>query len=151
MSFLSDKLVYQALLLPYTFRNCGFIPAVAIWDDSLRAKRDFWCSLEVGKRYSRETVREEKKSSLGKKEQMVKLLTLELCTFFLNCPTTLGVYYSVPSPCSPGVLSARPRYQGKAQWLGMVVHYQGTWQGAILCIHTPVVFLGLEGGALGWF
>lgn len=30
VSFLSDKLVYQAQLPPHTFRNCVFLPPVAI-------------------------------------------------------------------------------------------------------------------------
>lgn len=45
----------------------------------------------------------------------------------------------------------RPQHQGKTQWLGVEVQHQGTWQGVILHIHAPVVFLGREGGALGWF
>lgn len=63
VSFLSDKSVYWALLPPYTFTNCFFLPAIAIWDDSLRARRDSWCSLEVAEQFSGQ--KERKKREKG--------------------------------------------------------------------------------------
>lgn len=122
VSFLSDKLVYQAQLPPHTFRNCVFLPPVAICLlEGISAVAWKWLSDTAGRWSEREE--KKKKNSTGKKVQMGKPLTHEL----------------------------RPQQQGKAQWLGVEIQHQGTWQGAILCIHAPVAFLGREGGALGWF
>lgn len=43
--------------------------------------------------------REREKEFLGEKVQMAKLLTQELCSFFLNSLATVGVNYTIPSAC----------------------------------------------------
>lgn len=91
---------------------CKEITSDSVWDNSLSARRDFWWSLEVAKTHSTVMVRRRgggKKSSLGKKLQRVKFLTLHwalhlLLGFFCHTRSLLqchcGHSHTILSSCS---------------------------------------------------
>lgn len=105
------QLAERLCTAPVLSAPCKEITSDSVWDNSLSARRDFWWSLEVAKTHSTVMVRRRgggKKSSLGKKLQRVKFLTLHwalhlLLGFFCHTRSLLqchcGHSHTILSSC----------------------------------------------------